>query len=247
MFLSQISNAFDSYLQAFQLVNKHKLWALFLWSGLIYLLIIIGGAYGVWAGMHSISDYILDIGFIKKWRNYVALKWLFQLLIWGVYLASFFVFFSFYKYVLLILASPLYSYISERTASIISGKQFTFNVHQFIADIFRSIRLSLRNFFRQSLLSILLLLLSFIPIIGLISALLFVLLDSYYYGFAMLDYHCEREKMNSKESISFIRNNSGLAIGNGLVFYGLFLIPFIGILIGAPLSVIAATISVHKK
>jgi CysZ protein len=247
MFLSHLSIAFDSYLQAFRLVTKHKLWALFLWSGLIYLLIIIGGAYGVWAGMHSISDAILDIGFIKKWSNYVALKWLFQILIWGIYIASFFVFFSFYKYVLLILASPLYSYISERTASVLSGKEFSFNANQFIKDIFRSILLSIRNFIRQTFLSVLLLLLSLIPIVGLISALLFILLDSYYYGFAMLDYHCEREKMSSAQSISFVRKHNGLAIGNGLVFYGLFLIPVVGIMIGAPLSVIAATISVHRK
>jgi CysZ protein len=247
MFLSHLSIAFDSYLQAFRLVSKHKLWPLFLWSGLIYLLIIIGGAYGVWAGMHSISDAILDIGFIKKWSNYVALKWVFQILIWGIYIASFFVFFSFYKYVLLILASPLYSYISEKTASVISSKQFTFSANQLLIDIMRGIRLSIRNFIRQTLLSILLLVLSLIPIVGLISALLFILLDSYYYGFAMMDYTCERDKMTSKESIAFVQNNKGLAVGNGLVFYGLFLIPVIGIMIGAPLSVIAATISMHKK
>jgi CysZ protein len=61
----------------------------------------------------------------------------------------------------------------------------------------------------------------------------------------MIDYSCERDKMSARESVLFVQRNKGLAIGNGLVFYGLFLIPIIGIVVGAPLSVIAATISMH--
>ena len=245
MFFKQLQIALNSYIQAFQLVSKNKMWSLFLWSGIIYFLIIVAGLFGVWSGMHAISDYILSISFIKKWESYQAIKWLFKILIWGIYLASFFMFFSFYKFVLFTLASPLYSYISERTASVLSGKQFDFNINQLIIDIIRGVKLSIRNLFRQTFLTVLLLLLSFIPIVGLVSSVLFVLLDSYYYGFAMIDYSCERDKMSARESVLFVQRNKGLAIGNGLVFYGLFLIPIIGIIIGAPLSVIAATISMH--
>jgi CysZ protein len=79
--------------------------------------------------------------------------------------------------------------------------------------------LSIRNLFRQTFLTVLLLLLSFILIVVLVSSVLFVLLDSYYYGFAMIDYSCERDKMSARESVLFVQRNKGLAIGNGLVFY----------------------------
>jgi CysZ protein len=247
MFFTQLHIAFNSYIDAFGLIRKHNMWGMFLLSGLLYLIIIAAGAYGVWAGMHSVSNYILDIGVVKKMDSYKALHWLFSILIWGIYLASFFVFFSVYKYVLLALGSPLYSYISEKTASAISGVEFRLDVQQLITDIVRGIRLSIRNFLKQSFYSVLLLILSIIPVVGLVSALLFIILDSYYYGFAMLDYHCERQKMNTADSVQFVKQHKGLAIGNGLVFYALFLLPVIGIMIGAPLSAIAASISVHKK
>jgi len=112
MFFKQLQIALNSYIQAFQLVSKNKMWGLFLWSGIIYFLIILVGLIGVWRGMHAISDYIFSISFIKKWESYQAIKWLFKILFWGIYLAIFFVFFSFYKFVLLTVASPLYSYLS---------------------------------------------------------------------------------------------------------------------------------------
>jgi CysZ protein len=243
MFFQQLHAAFDAYLVAWRMLSKHRLWPMLLLSGCIYLCIILLGAYGVFKGMHWLNDLIFETRFVKAWSNYTALKILFRILIAGIYLASFFVFFSVYKYVLLILASPLYAYISEKTESLLTGATFQFNVSQFIKDIMRGVQLSIRNFIKQMSISILLLLLSFIPVVGLISALLFIVLDSYYYGFSMLDYSCERHQLNSTQSIAFVKKNKGLAIGNGLVFYCLFLIPVLGIIIGAPLSAMAAAIS----
>jgi CysZ protein len=247
MFFIHLQTAFNSYIEAFALIKKHRLWKMFWISGLLYLVIIAIGAYSIWAGMHVVSNYILNLKWVKRIDDFKLLHWLFTILIWGIDVASFFVFFSLYKYVLLVLGSPLYSYISEKTASAISGQQFSFNSAQFVKDMIRGIRLSIRNLVKQSIYALLLLLLSLLPIIGLISAILFIVLDSYYYGFAMLDYHCERQKLNTKQSVLFVKQHKGLAIGNGIVFYALFFIPVIGIMFGAPLSAIAATISVHKK
>jgi CysZ protein len=246
MFFTQLHIAFESYFIAYKMLHKHKLWPMIIYCGLIYLVLIALGAFGIYKGMHHLSDYFLHINWIENFTTkYKWLSWIATIFIFGIYVLSFLIYFSIYKYILLTVASPLYAYISERTATALTGQEFQFNFKQLMIDIVRGVKLSIRNLFRQSFLSIVLIILSFIPIIGLISAALFIVLDSYYYGFAMLDYNFEREKLNAQSSIAIIRKNKGLAIGNGLIFYCLFLIPVIGIVIGAPLSAMAATISLR--
>jgi CysZ protein len=63
----------------------------------------------------------------------------------------------------------------------------------------------------------------------------------------MLDYNCERNKMDVKQSSQLINSQKGLAIGNGLVMYLSLLIPFIGVMFIAPLSAVAASIAFYKK
>jgi len=60
-----------------------------------------------------------------------------------------------------------------------------------------------------------------------------------------MDFTLERY-FNRKETISFIKNNKGMAIGNGTVFLLLLSIG-IGFLIAPPLSAIVGTITVNKK
>jgi CysZ protein len=248
MFGKNFITAINSYIAAWQLVQRHKLYKIFFFSGLLYALIIGLGLYGIYNAVHFLADAFLNVGFIKKWSdNYVALKWLFVILSWGIYVSSFLVYFSLFKYVLLTVASPLYAYISERTESLLTGKQFEFSSGQLIKDIVRGLQLSMRNIFKQTFFTLLLLLLSFIPVVGLFSAFLILVVDCYYYGFAMIDYNCERHKMNVAQSLQFVKANRGMAIGNGFVFYLLFLIPFVGIVFGAPLSAMAACIAVHDK
>jgi CysZ protein len=69
------------------------------------------------------------------------------------------------------------------------------------------------------------LLLAFIPVLGLATPLIAILIECYYYGFSMLDYSMERHKKTAAESIYFISHHKGLAIGNGIVFYLITLYP----------------------
>jgi CysZ protein len=62
----------------------------------------------------------------------------------------------------------------------------------------------------------------------------------------MLDYSCERNKLSSSQSIAFISDHKGLAIGNGIVFYLMHLLVGVGWVLAPSYSVIAATISFYK-
>jgi CysZ protein len=113
-------------------------------------------------------------------------------------------------------------------------------------DIVRGIRLALRNMLWQTVYTVSILILSFIPLVGWVTPLLALLVECYYLGFSMLDYSCERNKLSTSQSITFIGRHKGLAIGNGMVFYIMHFIPVLGWLFAPSYAVIAATISLYK-
>ena len=61
----------------------------------------------------------------------------------------------------------------------------------------------------------------------------------------MLEYSSERHKLSTSQSIAFIGKHKGLAIGNGMIFYMMHLIPILGWILAPSYAVIAATISLH--
>ena len=52
--------------------------------------------------------------------------------------------------------------------------------------------------------------------------------------------------MTAAESIFFVGTHKGLAIGNGVLFYLMHLVPFIGWVLAPAYAVIAATLSMHE-
>ncbi len=157
-----------------------------------------------------------------------------------------FFYFSLFKYLFLIIGSPLFAYLSEKTESIMNGTDFPFSFGQLLKDIVRGILLALRNTLWQTVYVVSILILSFVPLLGWITPLIMLFVECYYYGFSMLDYNCERYKLNAAQSIDFISKHKGLAIGNGLVFYLMHLIPIIGWILAPSYAVIAATISFNN-
>ncbi len=142
-------------------------------------------------------------------------------------------------YLIVILLSPVYAILSEKTEKILTGKEYPFSLSQFIKDIWRGIRLAIRNFIIEMALTIFLFILSFIPFVGLFSGITIFIISSYFYGFSFMDYSLERRKINLKRSVSFVKKNKGIAVGNGSVFALTLLIPYIGILLSGFISIIS--------
>lgn len=161
----------------------------------------------------------------------------------------FFLFLTFGAYLVLIVMSPVYSWLSERTEAYLTGKQYPFSLRQFIREIVRGVGIAFRNMFVQLVISLLLLLLSFVPVVGLLSPLALFFVSAYFYGFSFIDYAIERKRFNIKQSVSYVNRHSGVVTGIGTVFALSFLFPCLSIVLGclvSLLSVIAGTIAVDK-
>jgi CysZ protein len=62
----------------------------------------------------------------------------------------------------------------------------------------------------------------------------------------MLDYSCGRAQLPQAQSIRFISHHRGLAIGNGLLFYAMHIVPVVGWVLAPAYAIIAATVSLHR-
>lgn len=247
--LKEIVIAIQSYLEAHRFIVKHKLWKWIVIPGLIYAILFVVSMYFFGKSATAVIEYLthttgLD-GWIQKFRNgFLGFLFAFAGLILWLLIMLFY--FSLFKYIWLIVGSPVFSYLSERTQAIIEEKEFKTDFKQLIKDIGRGVKLSLRNMLWQTVYTISLLLLSLFPVIGRITPLIALFVECYYYGFSMMDYSCERQKLNASQSVEFIAKHKGLAIGNGLVFYLMHAAILVGWIVAPAYAVIAATLSLYK-
>jgi CysZ protein len=156
-------------------------------------------------------------------------------------------YFSLFKYLWLIIGSPVFAYLSEKTEALLEGKEYPFNGKQLLKDMLRGVKLALRNALWQTVYTVSILILSFIPVVGWVTPVISMFVECYYYGFSMLDYSCERHQLSPSQSVAFISNRKGLAIGNGLGFYLMHFLPIVGWVLAPAYAVIAATISLYYQ
>ena len=156
-------------------------------------------------------------------------------------------YFSLFKYLFLIIGSPVFAYLSEKTEAIIEGKDSPFSFLQLLNDVYRGILLALRNTLWQTVFTVSILILSFFPVVGWITPVIMLFVECYYYGFSMLDYSCERHRLSPTQSIEYISKHKGLAVGNGMIFFLMHLVPFAGWILAPAYAVIAATISLYHQ
>jgi CysZ protein len=247
--LKEIIVAVQSYYKAHFFIRKHKLWKWIIIPGIVYAIFFIVSMYFFGLTANNFIEWLSLKTGLKTWLDKNGSGFLGFLFAFGgiiLWLIQMLFYFSLFKYIWLIVGSPVFAYLSERTASIIEDKKYDFNTKQFIKDTFRGIQIALRNCFWQSVYMISIILLSLIPIVGWLTPLLAVLVECYYCGFSMLDYSFERKKITPADSIYFLAEHKGLAVGNGLLFYIMQIVPVVGWAFAPTYAVIAATLSLHE-
>jgi len=248
--LKEIVTAIQSYYRAHQFISKHRLWKWIIIPGIIYMILFTVGMYFFWTSSGAAISYLSELIGIERWlqqQRSGLLSFVFMMSRIMVQLLLLLFYFSLFKYLWLIIGSPVFAYLSEKTEALLEGTDYPFSWPQLLKDMFRGIKLALRNALWQTVYTVSILILSFIPVAGWIAPVVSLFVECYYYGFSMLDYSCERHKLSPSQSVAFISNNKGLAIGNGLVFYLMHFIPIIGWVLAPAYAVVAATISLYYQ
>ncbi|OAD44912.1 EI24 domain-containing protein [Polaribacter atrinae] len=235
--IKNILSGITAYSGVFGLISKLKLWKYFAVPVLISILTatIIGfTAYGLSDNIGSFlaKIWIWDWG-KETFTTITSVIGAIFVLVIGLIL---------YKHIILALSAPFMSAVSEKIEIHINGDlEHKHRKTSFQEQLWRGIRINIRNLGKELLITIPILLLKFIPVVNIFSTILLFLVQAYYAGFGNMDYTLERH-FNYKDSINFVGKNKGISIGNGIVFMLCLLIPVIGIIIVLPLSVTAASV-----
>jgi len=232
-----IITGFSSYFSVLGFISEHRLYRYFVISGIISVLL--GGA--IFSASYFLSD---DLGALlyqlypfERWSDYVHK--ILNVTAGGLVAILGFIL---YKYLLLICVSPFMGPLSAKVESILTGdySESKFSIKQTSYEIIRGIRISIRNVTRELGLTLLLFILGLIPIFTVFVTPLIFMVQSYYAGFANFDYYLER-RASIRESAYYMRQNRGLAIGNGAGFLLLLLIPVLGLFLAPVMATVAAT------
>ena len=250
-FWSDYSTGVSTHLDAIRFVRTHRLWGYFLYPVVLLVVLAIAGFFSVFSLGHYVSDWLFS--FIPTDFNSENnfLEGFVRLLIWIVkFLAGFIIRMYIFllalkviRYIVLILCSPMMALLSEKVEEIVTGKTYPFDFMQFLKDVLRGVLVNLRNLGLELSITIALLVVGWIPVIGLITVPVSLLLSWYFLGLNMIDYTCERRRLSVAECARFIRKRKGIAIGNGMIFSWLLLVPYIGLIIAPVLSSVAGTLA----
>ncbi|WP_422106744.1 EI24 domain-containing protein [Winogradskyella sp.] len=235
--IRDIFRGLQVYSGAYALISKLKLWKYFVIPiiiSLVVFLLIFVSAYGL---SDNLGEWIAQIWIWEFGKaTFTAIStFISGIIIFAIGLIM-------YKHIIMALSSPFMSPVSEKIEAYFTGKPAQNYVNtNFSKQLVRGIRIGLRNLVKELLYTLPILLLKFIPVVNIFSTALLFLVQAYYAGFANMDYTLERH-FKYKESVAFIRQHRGLAIGNGIGFLLMLLIPVVGVILVLPLSVTSASV-----
>lgn len=216
-FFRHLFLGYKSYGSAIQMVIDHRLYIYFL----IPCMLMIGIHYlGVWVVNQQQSPAIDTVRTMNDMVWYAISQHSLDIVGTVVSKSS--------KYLVVILLSPLFAFVSERIEEILTANRYPFNFKQTVKDVKRGVRIALRNVMWEYFFLIVVIGLTSFLDGGIKTALFFslpLLIGFYYYGFSFLDYINERRRLNIEQSIYFIRKHRGVAMAIGSIYSLLFLLP----------------------
>jgi len=241
----QLFLAFNSYGQAFRTLDKNRLWTILILPSVLSLAIAVIIGILAWTTSDDILFYFIKKYPVNDFDSRVGnlFEIITSIVIRGL---TFFLYLKLFRYLILILLSPVFANISNVLYGVAKHQEHKMNIWSYCFCSFRGIKIALRNFVLEILVTILLLILSIIvfwifPLIP----ILILIAESYFFAAVLMDYRFEKEGLSIHEGTNKCRNLPGIPIGIGLIFNLILLIPLIGVMFGPVLAFIGAQEAVN--
>lgn len=229
-------HAVNAYRHSFKLINELGLWKYYMVPMAISLFTAVAIGLSAWGFSDDIGAFIARLWF-WDWgaQTFAALSTILGgllVILLGLIL---------YKHIVMAFSAPFMSPVSEKIETHLYGKKHGHRDTSNSGQLWRGLRINLRNLGWELVITLPLLILGLIPVVNIVTTPLAFLVQAYYAGFGNMDYTLERH-YTYRESVKFVKKNRGLAMGNGIVFMGCLFIPVIGIILVLPLSATAASV-----
>jgi CysZ protein len=244
-FLHQIKLSFLFYWRAFRFIDTHNLWRLLVIPAIINLIIAFLIVVFAIKSSGVIVEYVLA-NFQSTSSDKAIHSFIEGILLVIIRAFVFFFYLKIYRYLALILLAPLFAIISSKVQIFSAGPTKNVCTSKYFLDCSRGIKIALRNFMIELILTTSIIVISFlIAWILPLAPVVILVLESYFVGYSMADYRNEYFGLNSKESRKLINSYPGLVIGNGLIFNFIILIPLLGVLVAPSFALIASGLSIN--
>ena len=210
--INQITTGLRAFSDAFGIIRRNKMGKYFVVPVIVNIILaglLIWGGWGLGEWIRSLWDS----------EHGGWLGWLGTAVQWVMPIVMFFLFIFIGGTIVNLLMSPIYTIISEKTDTSITGREFSSDAKQTVKDIWRSVVIALKSTIKQLVLTLLCLLLNVIPLVGqVVSLVLIFIINSYYFGYSFMDYTNERYRRSVRESTNEVWRYKYLAITIGAIY-----------------------------
>jgi CysZ protein len=245
--LKEITTAFQAYFKAHQFILHKNNYKWFFLAGILYAVLFTAGLVIFYNSSAAFTETLIRKTNIQNWlhsgNDLLTYLFITSMIMFNWVLLLYY--FSLLKYIFLILCSPAFSYISLKTSSLNQKKQQLISGKELFQLSKRGVGTALKNLGWQTLYFILFLLLSLVPVIGWIIPIVALITEFYFYGFSTTDYKLKTDNFSPYFAQKYIQKHKGLAIGNGLCFYLMHLIPVIGWIAAPVYSIVASFFAIE--
>lgn len=228
---------------------QHRMWKWMILPGIIYaFFFLLGMNYFSQSSSFFIEWIILKTG-LKSWVDSLSSDLIGFFITMGSFWLWFtllLLYFALFKFIFIALFSPFFAYLHLRIAAIQKNEIFQFQWTPYRKLVFRALALSLTNMLWQAVYLVPIILVCTIPIIGWFTPIFTILMECYFFGYAMLDYGLATENKSRLVAATYVSRHKGLPIGNGIMFYLLHLIPVIGWMTAPFYALIAAHLNTQE-
>ncbi|MGB0839067.1 MAG: hypothetical protein ACPGXL_02945 [Chitinophagales bacterium] len=242
-FISDTLLAISGYFRAISFIRQHQLWKGLLRHGWANRLLMFVGLLVGLQFLYLFWQWLTHLDL----NNSTALS-----LQMGLFLADFaqstysFLFLGGFKYIILILMDAAMEHFSESANMILHNQPLSNKISHYIASKWRMVKIVVHNFFKEILATISITIILSLLDFDFLEGTMIFLAQCYYLGFAVIDTYNSQHKMTIKQSALYTQQFAGVAVGIGIVFHFLLLIPLAGPLLAPCLGSVSATLTMHQ-